>query len=695
MLNKLLEQQIQNYLGETDSLPDAFKTFFKTIGESYDLYDKQKNLLENSVSDCAGELRKLNEKLQHETARLNNAHQELSKFFDQVNEGFFTRDILKDKYIHMSVGCEKIYGYTVKDFYSNNQLWYQVIHPDDKKIIDGESISLNNGIQINSTYRIIHKGGSTRWIEVKAIPVLKNGNLIKVDGVVNDITERKVAEILLMESEVKYRSFYEFNMDGILLSDPGNAILEANPAACKLFNATEQEICALSVSQILNFGGPQLKIMLEERNRTGKFTGELNIVLRDGTPISIDLSSGLFKDANNTERSFIIVKNITERKRAEAMLRESEEKYRMIVETAQEGIWMMDEHYHTIFVNKKMCELSGYTEDEMLGKHITYFLEHEESKLVAPSMKRWRIGISENFDLPIITKSGNHIWTNISTSAILNNEGKFIGELAMVTDINKRKLDEERIKKSEAILDLKNKELKRKNTELEQFAYVASHDLQEPLRTSDSFVKLLQKLYEGRLDERADKYLNFIVDSSQRMQTLVKDLLDYSRIGAMHELAQVDCNKIMKDVIADLDKAITESTAIIIVHDLPVISGYSTEIKQLFQNLLINAIKFRKQGAVPQIEVMAKLTNENWIFSISDNGIGIEKSYNERIFIIFQRLHNRSEYQGSGIGLSHCKKIVELHHGKIWVDSLVGIGSTFYFSIPVFNPLKKIIYQSE
>lgn len=695
MLNKLLEQQLQNYLGETNSFPETFKTFLKTIGESYDLYDKQINLLENSVSDCAGELRTLHEQLLNETARLTNAHQELSKIFNLVNEGFFTRDIIEDRYIHMSVGCEKIYGYSVNDFYNNNQLWYQVIHPEDKKIIDGESISLYKGVQINSTYRIIHKDGNIRWIEVKAIPVLKNGKLIKVDGVVNDITERKVAKILLMESEVKYRSFYEHNMDGIIQSSPGNAILEANPAACKLFKATEQEICALSLSQVLNIGGPQLKVMLEERNRTGKFTGELNIILPDGSAISLDLSSGLFKDGNNAERSFIIIKNITERKRAEDLLRESEEKYRMIVETSQEGIWMMDEHYDTIFVNKKMCELSGYTEEEMLGKHLTYFLEQEQSELVAPSMERWRIGISENFDLPLITKHGNPIWTNLSTSAILNNEGKFIGELAMVTDIHKRKLDEERIKKSEASLDLKNKELKRKNTELEQFAYVASHDLQEPLRTSNSFVNLLQKQYEGRLDEKADKYLSFIVDSSQRMQTLIKDLLDYSRIGAMHELAQVDCNKIMKDVIADLDKAITESNANIIVSDLPVISGYSTEIKQLFQNLMINAIKFRKQGVAPHIEVMAKITDENWIFSFADNGIGIDKTYNERIFIIFQRLHNRTEYQGSGIGLSHCKKIVELHHGKIWVNSLVGKGSTFYFSIPVFSPLKKIIYQSE
>ena len=230
--------------------------------------------------------------------------------------------------------------------------------------------------------------------------------------------------------------------------------------------------------------------------------------------------------------------------------------------------------------------------------------------------------------------------------------------------------------------ELANMELKIKNKELEQFAYVASHDLQEPLRTTTGFVQLIQQQYRGKLDDKADKYLEYIFDASERMKVLIKDLLDFSRIGANGELERVDCNIILKNVIADLHAAINESAAEIKFERLPVIIGDSTEIQVLFQNLLINAIKFRRKNTPPQIHVAAQIKKGLWEFSISDNGIGIQEQHRERIFDIFQRLHTRKEYAGSGIGLSHCKKIVELHHGTIRVESAPGEGSVFYFTIP-------------
>lgn len=225
-------------------------------------------------------------------------------------------------------------------------------------------------------------------------------------------------------------------------------------------------------------------------------------------------------------------------------------------------------------------------------------------------------------------------------------------------------------------------ELEEKNKELEQFAYVASHDMQEPLRTISGFVELLQHQYQGKLDDKADKYLNFMAQSSDRMKVLIKDLLEYSRIGRKKELGEVDCNKILNEVLGDLGAAITEADAEISSQVLPVINGYPTEIKQLFQNLIINAIKFSKKNSSPQIKISAENIKGYWQFSFADNGIGIEEKYNERIFEIFQRLHTRTEYEGSGIGLSHCKKIVELHKGKIWVESTPGKGSIFYFTLP-------------
>ncbi|MDB5278218.1 MAG: response regulator [Ferruginibacter sp.] len=227
-----------------------------------------------------------------------------------------------------------------------------------------------------------------------------------------------------------------------------------------------------------------------------------------------------------------------------------------------------------------------------------------------------------------------------------------------------------------------NKELKIKNKELEQFAYVASHDLQEPLRTTSGFVELIQKQYGGKLDERADKYLHYIVDASDRMKTLIKDLLDFSRIGSDKLFEPVDCKIVLANVLEDITAAIQESNAEICYADLPVVHGHLTEIQLLFQNLLINAIKFRKTSEALKIDIGVEQKDNYWQFSIADNGIGIAQQYSERIFDIFQRLHNRNEYKGSGIGLSHCKKIVELHSGKIWVESVPQSGSTFYFTLP-------------
>ncbi len=237
------------------------------------------------------------------------------------------------------------------------------------------------------------------------------------------------------------------------------------------------------------------------------------------------------------------------------------------------------------------------------------------------------------------------------------------------------------IKKNENEIRLKNVELERKNKELEQFAFVASHDLQEPIGTASNFAQLLQRQYRDKLDERGEKYLSFIIQSSERMNTLIKELLDYSRIGHEAERVQIDCNQLINQISNDLKNVIDESQATIVAENLPDIFGYPKGIKQLFQNLVSNSIKFKRQGVKPEIQIRCREENQYFHFSITDNGIGISKEYHDRIFLIFQRLHSRTEFEGSGIGLSHSKKIVELHNGKIWLESTPMVGSTFHFTI--------------
>ena len=240
----------------------------------------------------------------------------------------------------------------------------------------------------------------------------------------------------------------------------------------------------------------------------------------------------------------------------------------------------------------------------------------------------------------------------------------------------------EKLEAAQQALELSAAELRRSNQELEQFAYVASHDLQEPLRKIASFCNLLETRYADQLDDRGNTYLHYIVDGAMRMQALVNDLLLYSRIATRgKEFAPTNMNDVLQEALANLDVAVAESDARVAYDALPTVNGDATQLVRLLQNLVGNAIKYRGE-APPQVHVAAAKERDDWVFSVRDNGIGIAPEYAERIFVIFQRLHTREEYGGTGIGLAVCKKIVERHGGRIWVESAEGAGATFSFSLP-------------
>jgi light-regulated signal transduction histidine kinase (bacteriophytochrome) len=252
---------------------------------------------------------------------------------------------------------------------------------------------------------------------------------------------------------------------------------------------------------------------------------------------------------------------------------------------------------------------------------------------------------------------------------------RLVGAVLTFSDITERKQAEEKMQ--HMLTDLE-----RSNSELEQFANIASHDLQEPLRMVSSYTQLLALRYEGQLDEKAKKYIDYAVDGAIRMQRIINDLLDYSRVGRRgNPIETTDMNSVMGAAISNLDVMIRESQAVITNEDFPAVNADASQLVQLFQNLLANAIKFRGED-IPRIHVSVRDDEREWVFSVRDNGIGIDPHHADRVFVIFQRLHTREEYPGTGIGLAVCKRIVERHKGRIWFESEPGKGSTFSFTIP-------------
>ena len=569
------------------------------------------------------------------------------------------------------------------DLYFESLMKY--VHPDDLEYV--MDISRKNLYMEAAPIecRIITGAGTIKNIFIETKIVLGElGEPEKTFGIIQDITERKQAENALKESESNLQAIFENASDGFILTDLNGDI--------KTFNNKAKEIFLLNSGKEIAKGESIFNYVREHMIETYQssivklMTGEyvyyeVSFERSNGKTYWYYFSINGVYNNGKVDGFGITAKDITQTKEAENTLRKSEEQYRQIVETAQEGIWMTDENNSTILVNKKMADMLEYAPEEMMGKQNYLFMAEEWKQKTAGYLEEKLVGINEHQEFKYITKSGKEVWVSQSTNPVFGDDGTYKGALAMVTDITKRKIDEQLLQLSEVSLEIKNKELIQKNKELEQFAYVASHDLQEPLRTTASFVELLQRQYKGQLDENADKYLNYLVNASDRMQVLIKDLLDYSLIGSKKAFKKIDCNVLVQEVLMDLGTAIQESKTDIQVEKLPLINGYDIEIKQLFQNLITNAIKFRKKDVVPQIKISASKKDTAWEFAIKDNGIGINEQHKDRIFVIFQRLHTRTAYEGSGIGLSHCKKIVELHDGKIWLESQPGEGTTFYFTI--------------
>ncbi|MEW6491398.1 MAG: CHASE3 domain-containing protein [Cyanobacteriota bacterium] len=358
---------------------------------------------------------------------------------------------------------------------------------------------------------------------------------------------------------------------------------------------------------------------------------------------------------------------------ANAVLATNEALLRLFIENVPVAVAMFDREMRYLATSQRWLQDYHLGEQDIMGRS-HYEVFPEIANRWQAVHQRCLVGITAKFEEDGFPRpDGTLNWERREIYPWRNSAGEVGGIVIFTENITQRKEAEEKLKQA-------NEELIRSNTELEQFAYIASHDLREPLRKIKSYTELLAEDYQGQLDAKADKYMAYITDGAERMQALISDLLTYSRVGK-GELTKEPTNlgAVVNRILTDLSLTISENNARITVEPLPTIEANFHQMVQLFQNLIANALKFRGE-APPEIVIEAKLKHDQWLFSVKDNGIGIKPQYLERIFVIFQRLHSRNKYPGTGIGLAICRKIVERHNGSIWVESQEGIGTTFYFT---------------
>ncbi len=475
-------------------------------------------------------------------------------------------------------------------------------------------------------------------------------------------------------NELTFQAMVDAVPSALILVNHNGKIAYLNSHAEKLFKYERNEMLGQGVEILIP---PRFRerhpeyINLFNSNPRARPMGagrELFALKSDGTefPVEIGLNPLATVDGVMVLASII---DITERKKAEL-------RFEAVVESAPNAIVLVNKSGYIALVNREAEKLFGYTRKELVGEKVEKLLPHRfihnhpsyrGNFFIDPRARPMGAGR----DLYALKKDGSEIPVEIGLNPIETLEGNMV--LASIIDISERKQREE--------IEKKHQELEGKNKELEQFAYIASHDLNEPLRTLNNYLELFREDFSPRMSADCHKYLNAMESALLRMNDLIAAILDYSRLGRKVKILKVDLNNLLNEVLADMESSVSLNRVKITSSHLPTLYVHEMEIRQLFQNLISNAIKFRNPQIETKIDISAVHDRSQWKFAVQDNGIGIDPKYFNRIFQIFQRLHPKDKFEGNGIGLANCKKIVELHKGEIWVESSPGNGSTFYFTI--------------
>lgn len=620
------------------------------------------------------------------------------QLFENSPEGIVILDN-QDRILNANKGFERMFQHSVDEI--KDRTLNKIIVPESMlEQATQMTLFVLKGEIIHRETQRKRKDGSIVDVSILAYPITLGDNQIGVYGIYNDITERKETEKALRNSEERYRAFVKQSTEGIWrfeFLEPVSIKLPIDEQVKNIFKygylAECNDVFAKmygyeSASDIAGSRIGELLIETESKNidyirksiMGGYKIDNIESIERDKEGNKKILMNNLVGIVENDTlvRIWGSQRDITESKKAQEELSKTQFRLATLLKNLQ-NVVLYETGDNKEFMSENVLEMLGYNAEMFSNRDFFKTITHPgDWKNIEEKTKEWNkagsVGVL-NQELRVRRADGRYIWVEDHMIKVRNNGDSHMA--GVLIDITEHKTNEEKLK------NLADK-LSQSNNELEQFAYVASHDLQEPLRMVASYIQLLQRRYKGNITAEADEFINYAVDGVVRMKTLINDLLAYSRVNTKDaQFEDVDCNKVVEQSIKNLAASIEETGAEINVEILPTVKANKMQINQLFQNLISNAIKFRKPDVKPVVNISAKYAGDEWIFTVSDNGIGIDKEFSDKIFIIFQRLHNSSEYPGTGIGLAICKRIVEKLGGHLWVESEVDMGSTFNFTIPV------------
>ena len=563
----------------------------------------------------------------------------------------------------------KLLGYSAEEYVGHNIAEF---HVDEPVILDILQRLKSNQELIRYEARLRRKDGSICDVSINSSVYREDGRFVHTRCITFDISgQKKTAEL-----QARLAAIVESSDDAIVSKDLNGIIRSWNRGAERLFGYTADEIVGKHISTLVPPDRlDEIPNILERLIRGERIDHyETKRKAKDGTIVNVSLTVSPIPDAKGAIiGASKVARNVTEQKKVS----ELQERLAAIVESSDDAIVSKDLNGIIRSWNRGAERLFGYTADEIVGKHISTLAApdrlDEFPKILERLIRGERI---DHYETKRKTKDGKILTVSLSVSPIRDSNGKIIGASKVARDITERE------RQAQALRDA-NAALLRSNADLQQFAYSASHDLQEPLRMVATYSELLRREFGSKLGPSGDEYIAYTVQGALRMEQLLKDLRAYTlaSVGGQEPEGDIDADDSLDKALANLKGAIAESGASISRTALPRVRIHAVQLEQLFQNLIGNAIRY-KSADPPQIHVAAVRQGSDWLFSVQDNGIGIDPRYKEQVFELFKRLHSLSEYPGTGMGLAICRRIVERAGGRIWVESESGRGSKFYFTIP-------------